>query len=153
MAFTGYYQPQMMNPVVPNVPQRYSADMFTPQYQQNFQQPQQLQQQIQSTLPGRIIDDITTVTVNEVPMNGDVALFMKRDLSEIYAKRWGQNGIENAVYKLVVENTSEKKAKTWEESLKELSDSFQLELMNINEKLDKALETKTTTSARGGGSK
>lgn len=43
-------------------------------------------------LCGRMITRPEEITVNEIPMDGNVALFPKNDLSEIYLKRWNGNG-------------------------------------------------------------
>lgn len=45
-----------------------------------------------ATFPGRYISDLLEVTPNEVPMDGQIALFPTKDLSEIYLKSWSGDG-------------------------------------------------------------
>lgn len=63
------------------------------QYQQNLQpqmananQPQQI------GLNCRVVDDFNTIVANDVPMDGNGAIFMKRDGSEIQWRNWESNG-------------------------------------------------------------
>lgn len=99
--YQGSYQP-MQNP--------YMAQMG--QYQQNFQpQIQQVQQQQQQTqgLVCKPVVDASNVSPNDVPMDGNAAVFPKNDFSEIYVKSWTPNGtIQTVVYKPVLDqNQSE----------------------------------------------
>lgn len=90
--YQGSYQP-MQNP--------YIAQMG--QYQQNFQpQAQQVQQTQQQTqgLVCKPVVDASNVSPNDVPMDGNAAVFPKNDFSEIYVKSWTSNGtIQTIVYK------------------------------------------------------
>lgn len=98
--YQGGYQP-MQNP--------YMAQMG--QYQQNFQpQVQQVTQQQQTQgLICKPVVDASNVSPNDVPMDGNAAVFPKNDFSEIYVKSWTPNGtIQTIVYKPVQpENQSE----------------------------------------------
>lgn len=90
--YQGSYQP-MQNP--------YMAQM---QYQQNFQpQVQQVPQQQQTQgLICKPVVDASNVSPNDVPMDGNAAVFPKNDFSEIYVKSWTPNGtIQTIVYKPV----------------------------------------------------
>lgn len=107
-----YQQPQMMG------------------YQQNFNQNMQMQnpymdrsaqmqqfQQGQQVLPsqmpgayqqpgliGKMVNDVSMVSPNDVPMDGNIAIFPKNDMSEIYCKQWKQDGtIQTVVYKPVLD--------------------------------------------------
>lgn len=80
------------------------------QYNQNLQaqfapmqQPTQNIPQVQNLgLNGKFIQVIENITANDVPMNGEVALFPKQDMTEIYAKAWQSDGtIKTVVYKPV----------------------------------------------------
>lgn len=90
--YQGSYQP-MQNP--------YIAQMG--QYQQNFQpQVQQMQQPQQQTqgLICKSVVDASNVSPNDVPMDGNPAVFPKNDFTEIYVKSWTPNGtIQTIVYK------------------------------------------------------
>lgn len=99
-------------------------------YQQNFNQNMQMQnpymdrsvqmqqfQQGQQMLPtqtpgayqqpgliGKMVNDVSMVSPNDVPMDGNIAIFPKNDMSEIYCKQWKQDGtIQTVVYKPVLE--------------------------------------------------
>ena len=104
-------------------------------YQQNFNQNMQMQnpymdrsvqmqqyQQGQQVLPtqmqgayqqlglvGKMVNDVSMVSPNDVPMDGNIAIFPKSDMSEIYCKQWKQDGtIQTVVYKPVLDqNQSE----------------------------------------------
>lgn len=99
-----YQQPQMnpyQNSYQP-IQNPYIAQMG--QYQQNFQ-PQQMQQPQQQQTQGLIckpVVDASNVSPNDVPMDGNAAVFPKNDFSEIYVKSWTPNGtIQTIVYKPV----------------------------------------------------
>lgn len=89
---------QMQNPYIDRMAQM--------QYQQNFQQ--QVQQQPQG-LTCKAVGDASNVSPNDVPMDGNPAIFPKNDFTEIYVKSWTPNGtIQTVVYRPVQpENQSE----------------------------------------------
>ena len=96
--YQGSYQP-MQNP--------YMAQM---QYQQNFQpQAQQIQQPPQVGLNCRFVDDFNAIVANDVPMDGNGAIFVDRNGAEMQWRNWTPNGtIQTIVYKPVQpENQSE----------------------------------------------
>lgn len=107
-----YQQPQMnpyQNSYQP-IQNPYMAQMG--QYQQNFQpQAQQMQQPQQQTqgLICKPVVDASNVSPNDVPMDGNPAVFPKNDFTEIYVKSWTPNGtIQTVVYRPVQpENQSE----------------------------------------------
>lgn len=81
------------------------------QYQQNLsgtQMPLPNNQQSQG-LVGKMVTDVSVVSPNDVPMDGNVAIFPKNDMSEIYCKQWRQDGtIQTVVYKPIqTENAQE----------------------------------------------
>lgn len=90
--YQGSYQP-MQNPYMAQVGQ----------YQQNFQpQIQQAQPQQTQGLVCKPVVDASNVSPNDVPMDGNAAVFPKNDFSEIYVKSWTPNGtIQTIVYKPV----------------------------------------------------
>lgn len=80
------------------------------QYNQNLQsQFPSMQQTVQNVpqvqnvgINGKFIQVVENITANDVPMNGEVALFPKQDMTEIYAKAWQSDGtIKTVVYKPV----------------------------------------------------
>lgn len=103
------YYPQMNN-----YGQRYNTQQpymdrlaGLQQYQQALQQPQMQRQtqQMPLGLNGKMVDVVDQITANDVPMDGSVAIFPKKDMSEIYLKSWTPNGtIATAVFKPVLED-------------------------------------------------
>ena len=63
----------------------------------------------QPGLIGKMVNDVSMVSPNDVPMDGNIAIFPKNDMSEIYCKQWKQDGtIQTVVYKPVLDqNQSE----------------------------------------------
>lgn len=97
------YQP-MQNPYMAQMSQyQQGAQMFPAQAQNSnmVQQPQ--------GLIGKMVNDVSMVSPNDVPMDGNIAIFPKSDMSEIYCKQWKQDGtIQTVVYKPILEqNQSE----------------------------------------------
>ena len=95
--------------------------MFNPYYQNpmygnNFAQQQQYQtqpqfipQQQQSGLGGKIVESFEVFKGIDIPIDGNTYYFPKADGSEIYSKRWLQNGTtEQITYKAIQEQTEEK---------------------------------------------
>lgn len=60
-------------------------------------------------LIGKMVNDVSMVSPNDVPMDGNIAIFPKNDMSEIYCKQWKQDGtIQTVVYKPILDqNQSE----------------------------------------------
>lgn len=55
-----------------------------------------------SFLPGRIIREEQDIVPGEIPMNGNISVFVQQDLQRIYAKSWGGDGrIHTNVYEFV----------------------------------------------------
>lgn len=85
------------------------------QYQQNLQQPTQMQAANQQVQPqgiiGRVVNDFNEITANDVPMNGNAAFFPKADGSELQVRSWASNGtIQTVAYRPVqLENTEQGK--------------------------------------------
>lgn len=92
--YDGYYpQQQMMNRPMYQVPlyqQQIPVYQMPPQQALQNNTPQG--QPPQNGLVGRYIGDIQEVTASEVPMNGNFAVFPKKDMSEIVVKSWQPNG-------------------------------------------------------------
>lgn len=105
------YQPQMNNPY-----QNYSQPMQNPYMaqmnQQQFQpqaQPQMQVQQQQIGLNCRVVDDFSMITANDVPMDGNGAVFMRKDASEVQWRNWAANGtIQTTVYRPIQPENAEK---------------------------------------------
>ena len=154
------YYPQMNNYGQQYNPQQPYMDRLAglQQYQQTLQQPQmQMQpQQMQIGLNGKMVDVVDQITANDVPMDGSVAIFPKKDMSEIYLKSWTPNGtIATVVFRPVMEESNN--SASVQESLKvglsdEVTEVFMQkfdELAKKIEELEKSMTkptTKTTVS-------
>lgn len=116
-AYQTFYPTPQMNQ--PNMYPNYSQPMANSymdrmvqlqQYQQGLQQQQmpQMPQQAQG-LVGKVVNDVSMVSPNDVPMDGSIAIFPKGDMTEIYCKQWKQDGtIQTVIYRPVqLENQSE----------------------------------------------
>lgn len=110
-------QQQMMNSPYQNgynpmlSPQQRLMQMEQ-QYPQFSQQNQYMQQPVQQQpqgIVGKIVNDFSELTANDVPMNGSAAFFPKADGSELQVRSWTANGtIQTIVYRPVQpENQSE----------------------------------------------
>lgn len=95
--------------------------MFNPYYQnpmygngilqqsQFIQQQMPVQQTQQSGLGGKIVESYEVFKGVDIPMDGNTYYFPKADGSEIYSKRWLQNGTtEQVTFKIVQEQVEEK---------------------------------------------
>lgn len=95
--------------------------MFNPYYQnpmygngvlqqsQFIQQQMPVQQTQQSGLGGKIVESYEVFKGIDIPMDGNTYYFPKADGSEIYSKRWLQNGTtEQVTFKVVQEQVEEK---------------------------------------------
>lgn len=70
---------------------------------------QQAAQQQPQGIVGKIVNDFSELTANDVPMNGSAAFFPKADGSELQVRSWTANGtIQTVVYRPVQpENATE----------------------------------------------
>lgn len=83
---------------------------YNPQLQQYQMQPQYIPQQTQQVgLNGKVVESYEVFKGVDIPMDGSVYYFPKADGTEVYSKRWLQNGTtEQITYKIVREQTEEK---------------------------------------------
>lgn len=116
--FNPYYQnPMYGNGFVQQQPQYQSQPQFIPQQQNG--------------LNGKVVESFEVFKGLDVPMDGNTYYFPKADGSEIYSKRWLQNGTtEQVTYKVIQEQVEEKenplmvKLNAIEEQLTALQDSL-----------------------------
>lgn len=102
-----YQQPQMTNQYQQNGYQMPMQNLYMDRsaQAQQYQSPQILPAQMpgayqQPGLMGKVVNDVSMVSPNDVPMDGNIAIFPKSDMSEIYCKQWKQDGtIQTVVYK------------------------------------------------------
>ena len=109
--FSGY--PIRDNPNMIYSQQYYNDSSYRPNQQINY--PNTYINRI-PTIPGRIIQSIDEVTPNEIPMDGNIGVFVKEDLSIIYIKRWTKDGtIKTFEYPIMIPATEEQQNKEKEQ--------------------------------------
>lgn len=142
------YSPQMNNyqPYNPmmNAQQRLAQmEQQYPQFSQQGQYQPQVQQQTFG-LNGKVVDDFNIITANDVPMDGNGAIFIKKDGSEIQLRNWAANGtIQTASYKpiLAPQNSNADILSSESEKLKiglsdEATEAFMKRFDDIEKRLD-----------------
>jgi len=109
-SYPNYSQPMMNSPYQngysPMLSPQQRLIQMEQQYPQFSQQNQFVQQPIQQNQPqgifGKIVNDFSELTANDVPMNGSAAFFPKADGSELQVRSWTANGtIQTVVYRPV----------------------------------------------------
>lgn len=143
--YQGYNQP-IPNPYMDRMNQLQ-------QYQQNLQQPIQQVAQPQG-LVGKIVNDVSMVSPNDVPMDGNVAIFPKNDMSEIYCKQWKQDGtIQTFVYKPILEQNPQDVTNIPQMDFNSLNEDVRALREEISERFDRLEKSMggaaNKTSARG----
>lgn len=108
--FSPYSQPMMnspyqngYNPMLSPQQRLMQMEQQYPQYSQQNQFMQQPAQQQAQGIVGKIVNDFSELTANDVPMNGSAAFFPKADGSELQVRSWTANGtIQTVVYKPIL---------------------------------------------------
>lgn len=83
-------------PIQPQIPEGYKL-VKDPNYNpwNRFNQPNQPPQDEMTYLPGGYVNSVNDIKPNQVPRDGSIALFMRNDGLEIYAKQVNRNGYIN----------------------------------------------------------
>lgn len=151
-AYPNYSQPQMNNTYQGGyqpIQNPYMAQMG--QYQPQIQPQAQPQQQSQG-LVCKPVSDASNVSPNDVPMDGNAAVFPKNDFSEIYVKSWTPNGtIQTVVYKPVQPKNQSDGTNIPQIDFNALNDGIMALGNNIMEridKLEKALDNSSSKTAK-----
>ena len=157
------YYPQMNNYGQQYNPQQPYMDRLAglQQYQQTLQQPQMAGTQMSLPnqpigLKGKMVDTVEQITANDVPMDGSVAIFPKKDMSEIYLKSWTPNGtIATVVFKPALDEQTNSVSAQPEMKIgmdNEVTEVFMQRFDELKTKLEELEQsmtkpmTKTTTS-------
>lgn len=153
-----YFPPQsaVLNPYQnfnQSIQNPYMAQMGQLQQYQQSLQPQVQQTQPQSQQVGlncRVIDDFNSIVANDVPMDGNGAVFMKRDASEVQWRNWAANGtIQTTVYKPVQPENQSEVTNTPQMDFNALNEDVRALREDILARLDaieKSVSTPKTTS-------
>lgn len=126
---------------------------YPTQYQQNLQnqiqnlQNQQVQyqamlnQQSMNQVPTMITNDFNSISVNNIPMDNNGALFIKSDRSEIVSKHWMPDGtVKTTLYLPQIENrvdnVSQEQIKGQNDAFNEFTDVFNDKINSLFNRLD-----------------
>lgn len=100
-----YFQNQQIQSVIPTQQNGYGSIPFNQPMNTPFV-PQRTQLPM---LPGKLVESSEVFKSIDIPFDGNVYYFPKADRTEVYTKRWLQNGTtEQLTYKLVTEETEVK---------------------------------------------
>lgn len=93
----------------------------------------QPQQNTPSAIPGRIVEMPEEIKAQEIPMDGTLALFPRRDLSCIYAYQWVTDHVESVRY---IPDVQQKPAAPSGPVAAIIPDEFRAEIFNRLDKID-----------------
>ena len=124
-----------MNPYPNYYPQTYNA------YQQNYAVPNYGQPGILT----KVIDDFAYITANDVPMDGNGAIFIKKDGSEIQRRVWTAQGniiVTSYLPQETAKNDStlnipSEMGKSNLGAFNEFAEAFNEKMKSLNDKIDK----------------
>ena len=154
--YPNYSVPQMQNPY-----QNFNPPMQNPyidrmnqlqQYQQNLQMQQpQFQPQMQTPgIIGRIVNDFSEITANDVPMNGNAAFFPKSDGTELQVRSWTPNGtIQTVVYRPIQTENGSSSTNTPQMGFNALNEDVRALREEISARFDRLEQSIKPTSGRG----
>ena len=114
---------QMYNPMLNQMPvgQPPTAPQTWLPGTQNVNLPYSAQPSKQ-TIFGKIVQNESQITPNDVPMDGTIALFPLQDFSKIIAKQWTPNGLIQTLEYLPETAKDEKPAVTLDEVMAHMDD-------------------------------
>lgn len=158
-AYQNYWAPQPM----PNQYQNFNPPMQQNPYIERLNQLQQYQQNIQMQQPqfpgqpaqapgiiGRIVNDFSEITANDVPMNGNAAFFPKADGSELQVRSWTSSGtIQTVVYKPVFEQNGADSTNTPQMDFNALNEDVRALREEISARFDRLEQSIKPSSGRG----
>ena len=137
------YQQQQFNPYQFNQQQLYQ--------QQPMQQQQQFIQRNNSPYC-RMINAIEEIRADEIPMDGSIGIFVKNNMSELYAKSWNSitGGIDTIKYVPAIDENKEveNKHENIQENINKEFESFKNEMFERFDKLEKSLGKQQQTNNR-----
>lgn len=157
-AYPNYWAPQMQ---APNQYPSINQPMQNPymdrmnqlqQYQQSLQQPQFQPQPQAPGIIGRIVNDFSEITANDVPMNGNAAFFPKADGSELQVRSWTSSGtIQTVVYKPVFEQNEADNTNTPQMDFNALNEDVRAlreDMKDVREMLEKSMNKANTRAKK-----
>lgn len=122
---------------------------WQPQAQIAQPQPQFPAQPMFQNIPCRYAQSFENITANEIPMDGNYAVFLKSDLSEIQLKKWnGNGGIENISFKPYTQDVQEEKPIDKFDALNDRITAIEGAIANRFDRLESAIVPKTTVKKK-----
>lgn len=95
---------------------------------------QSMNQQNMNQVPTMITNDFSNISVNNIPMDNNGALFIKSDRSEIVSKHWMPDGtVQTTLYLPQIENTVENVSS---ETIERQNDAFNEFTRAFDEKIN-----------------
>lgn len=142
------YQP-IQNPYMAQMNQYQQGAQMFPAQSQNSNMVQQPQ-----GLIGKMVNDVSMVSPNDVPMDGNIAIFPKNDMSEIYCKQWKQDGtIQTVVYKPVLDQNQSEATNIPQMDFNALNEDVRAlreDIKGVRDMIEKSMAVPTVkTSQRG----
>lgn len=139
--YSGYPNPYSNYPNMyqqPQMPVQYMDRLGQLQASQQVQMIPQNNPRMYSNINGGIVEDFNLITANDVPMDGNGAVFVKKDGSEIQVRNWTAQGtISTSVFKPVVQEEARNLLPSEEKSLEKLSEAFEGKFQELSEKIDR----------------
>ena len=143
-----------------NYPNQPMQQMYNPYAESRFNNLQQFQQSLQPptqqpAIMTRIVTDFSTLTANDVPMQGG-AFFVKADGTEIEHREWSASGqIIKKSYKAILDDlnlqtikSSNKEEKTKFATFNEVLGVLENKVDTLNDKIEELLKQKPTSKSR-----
>lgn len=162
MGYPNQYQNPYQNGMNPMTPYNmYSdrsnpANMQMPPYNTYPDRMNQPNMQIPQGIIGRIVNDFSEITANDVPMNGNAAFFPKSDGTELQVRSWTSGGtIQTVVYRPVIGAEENGKVefdeRSYFESLNNDMKAFRDELSERFDNLEKSLAGSAAKTTKTSG--
>ena len=166
--YQNFSQPMMNNPYQNNYAQFGQMSPMQNPYAERMNQLQQYQQSLQMSptqmsgtnqtqpigLNCRIIDDFNMIVANDVPMDGNGAVFMKRDGSEMQWRNWSANGtIVTTSYLPVIDQKPEESTNIPQNDFTALNEDVKALREEINERFDRLEKSMSGSAAKPTASK
>lgn len=165
MYYTQQNQPMMnspyqngYNPMLSPQQRLMQMEQQYPQFNQQNQFMQQPAQQQPQGIVGKIVNDFSELTANDVPMNGSAAFFPKADGSELQVRSWTANGtIQTVVYKPVLDQNQSENANIPQMDFNALNEDVRAlreDIKGVREMIDKSMnilvQKQTSSRAKKG---
>lgn len=107
----------------------------------------------QPGLIGKVVNDVSAVSPNDVPMDGNIAIFPKNDMSEIYCKQWKQDGtIQTVIYKPILDQNQSEGSNIPQMDFNALNEDVRAlreDIKNMRDMIEKSIAVPVAKPIRG----